>query len=302
MARIRADIVDLRFDLYGDTPLYVTVGGEQSLWVSCARTAEVVGLFRDGSMERYPVDGVPHQIALSGESIWFTMPRIDAVGRIDHAGDIHRYDLPEGSLPEGIVSTDGSVGVTLSGTRELARITANGRIEAIPLTVDIVSSDRPDTDGDPNFLTRDEDGSFWFTLENDAAIVRRTVDGETRAWSAPDCIAPRGIAVDADAAWIADYGDGGLWRIGRGEQLLQRVEAWPTGRIATITADGGGGCWFSEIEDDLVGHSDSDGKITEFDISDYGTRPRGIAVDADGVAWVVLRSGGVIGLVAPGSD
>jgi virginiamycin B lyase len=64
-----------------------------------------------------------------------------------------------------------------------------------------------------------------------------------------------------------------------------------------IASDQQGGCWFTEPDEDLVGHIDADVKLTEYDISSYGTKPRGLAVDRDGTVWVALHSGGIIGLV-----
>jgi hypothetical protein len=48
--RPKPEIVDLRFDLYGLKPQYIAVGDQQSLWVTCAATTEVVGLMRDCSI------------------------------------------------------------------------------------------------------------------------------------------------------------------------------------------------------------------------------------------------------------
>jgi streptogramin lyase len=297
--RPKAEIVDLRFDLYGTKPEYITVGAQQSLWVTCAANTEVVGLTRDGSIEHYPVDATPNQIAPGGESIWFTMPIIDTVGRIDHAGTIQNYKLPSGSHPTGIATAGDDTWVTLSATGELARVALDGSVTVVRPVVlgdDELTNPAP---ADPRFVAVDDRGSLWFTRYGLADIVRMDVDGTTESWTTPECAAPFGLAVDADAAWIADYSGGGIWRIGRAEKLLQRVKPWPKGVSIEIASDQQGGCWFTEIDEDLVGHIDADAKLTEYDISSYGTKPRGLAVDRDGVAWVVLWSGGIIGIPRP---
>jgi virginiamycin B lyase len=298
--RHRAQIVDLRFDLYGTKPLNIAIGDQQSLWVTCATTTEVVGLMRDGSVEHYPVDAVPDQIALGGESIWFTMPIIDTVGRIDHTGAIQNYSLPTGSSPRGIATNEDFAWVTLSGTGDLARISTGGIIDIVqPVVTGDDGNPFDRAASGPQFAAIDGRRSLWFTSLGSADIVRMDVGGATESWMSPDCSAPSGISVDNEAVWIADNGDGGIWRIGIAEKLLQRVEPWPTGGSVNIASDRAGGCWFTEPDDDLVGHIDADAELTEYDISEYGMRPGGIAVDRQGTPWVVLQSGGVIGLVPP---
>lgn len=296
--RPKAEIVDLRFDLYGTKPLHIAIGDQQSLWVSCVATAEVTGLFRDGSTERFTVDGAPEQIALGGENMWFTMPLIDTVGRVDHAGAIQNYRLPPGSKPKGIVTTDVAAWITLSGAGDLARVSMDGSIEIVQPVVmgddDDEVIDRAHTN--PQYLAMDDRRSIWFTRLDGADIVRMDADSTTESWTSSDCVAPSGIAVDSQAAWIADSDGGGIWRIGRSERLLQRVEPWPTNVAIDIASDRRGGCWFTEADEDLLGHIDADANLTEYDISSYGTRPRGLAVDRDGVVWVALHSGGIIGV------
>jgi virginiamycin B lyase len=294
--RPKAEIVDLRFDLYGTKPQYITLGGQQSLWVACAANTEVAGLMRDGSIEHYSVDAAPEQIASGGESIWFTMPMIDTVGRIDHAGNIENFKLPYGSKPTGLATIGDDAWVTLSNTGELARLTPDRSFTIIQTVVTGDDELKNPAPADPRFVAIDDSGSLWFTRMGRADIVRMDADGTTESWTSEECTAPSGIAVDREAVWIADTGDGGIWRIGRTEKLLQRVEPWPKDVATAIASDQQGGCWFTEINEDLVGHIDADAKLTEYDISTYGTKPRGIAVDRDGVAWVALWSGGIIGI------
>jgi virginiamycin B lyase len=294
--RRKAEIVDLRFDLWGSGPKYLTIGGQQSLWVSCTTNADIAGLFRDGTSEKYPVDGVPRQIALGGENIWFTMPLIDTVGRVDHEGANHNYKLPDGSAPDGIAATEAEAWVTLSGTGGLARIPIDEEVQLVSpkVTGDDELVDPPPAE--PRFLAMDDRGSLWFTRQGRGDIVRMDTDHTTESWAEPGCAAPSAIAADQDAVWIADSNEPGIWRIGRAEKLLQRVEPWPTGFATAIASDQRGGCWFTEADEDLVGHFDGDSTIIEYDISEYGEKPRGLAVDRDGIAWVALRSGGIVGV------
>jgi virginiamycin B lyase len=299
--RHKPHLVDLRFDLYGSRPRHITTGDNQVLWVTCASEGEVVALFNDGTVQRFPTDDTPDQIARGTTTIWFTMPAIDSVGRIDPDGSIHTHKLPDGSTPTGVTTVGDDAWVTLMSTGELAKVSPDGQTEVFLPVVDGDSElGNPVGVGSPQFISADDRSSLWFTRSDLADIVRLDPDHVTESWASPECLDPRAITLDRDAAWITDAGSGGgIWRIGRNEKLLQRVEPWPTNVSSNIAADGNGGCWFTEEDEDLVAHIDSDAKLTEWDLSDYGERPRGIAVDKDGVAWVVLRTGGVIGVIAP---
>jgi virginiamycin B lyase len=297
--RPKAEIVDLRFDLYGTKPEYISVDDQQSLWVTCAANTEVVRLTRDGSIQHHPVDATPDQIASGGDSTWFTMPIIGTVGRIDRAGNIENFKLPYRSKPTGIATACDEAWVTLSNTGELARLAHGSSFTVVPPVVmgdDELTKPPP---ADPRFVAIDDRGSLWFTRSGRADIVRMDADGTTESWTSEDCTAPSGIAVDNEAVWIADSGDGGIWRIGRAEKFLQRVEPWPKNVATAIASDQQGGCWFTEIDEDLLGHIDADATLTEYDISSYGTKPRGLAIDRDGVVWVALWSGGIIGIPRP---
>ena len=299
--RHKPDLVDLRFDLYGSRPRHITTGDSEVLWVTCASIGEVAALFSDGTVERFPTEGTPDQIARGTTMIWFTMPTIDSVGRIDPDGSIHTHKLPDGSTPTGLTAVGDDAWVTLKSTAELAKVSRTGEIAIIRpvVQVDAELIDPVEVEG-ASFISADDRGSLWFTRSDVADIVRFDPDNATESWTSSDCVVPLAIAVDRDAAWITDAGDGGgIWRIGRAEKLLQRVEPWPKDVSSNIAADGDGGCWFTEEGEDLVAHIDADAKLTEWDLSDYGERPRGIAVDKNKVAWVVLGTGGVVGVIAP---
>ncbi|MDQ1550775.1 MAG: virginiamycin lyase [Actinomycetota bacterium] len=299
--RHKPQLVDLRFDLYGTRPRHITTGDNEVLWVTCASVGEVAALFNDGTVEHFPTDDAPDQIARGTTTIWFTMPMIDSVGRIDPDGSIHTHKLPDGSTPSGLTTVGDDAWVTLKSTGELAKVSPNGQIEVLRPIVD--GDSEPDNSlevGGAEFIAADDGGSLWFARSGLGDIVRLDPDHTTDSWTSAECLEPLAIALDRDAAWITDAGSGGgIWRIGRNEKLLQRVEPWPTNVSSNIAADGNGGCWFTEGDEDLVAHIDTDAKLTEWDLSDYGERPRGIAVDKDEVAWVVLRTGGVVGLIAP---
>jgi streptogramin lyase len=300
--RKKAEIVDLRFDLYGTKPRNIAIGDQQSLWVTCAANTEVAALSRNGTIQHYPVDATPDQIVFGGERIWFTMPIIDTVGRIDRAGNIENVKLPYRSKPTGLATVGDDAWVTLSNTGELARLTLDGSINTVrPVVMGDDELKKPPP-ADPRFVAIDDRGSLWFTRFGREDIVLMDADGTTESWTSDDCTAPSGIAVDNEAVCIADYGNGGIWRIGRTEKLLQWVESWPKGAPIQVASDNQGGCWFTEIDEDLVGHFDADAKLTEYDVSSYGARPRGLTVDRDGTPWVVLESGGIIGIAGETSQ
>jgi streptogramin lyase len=302
--RHKPDLVDLRFDLYGGRPRHITIGDNQVLWVTCGATSEIAALFSDGTIQRFPTEWAPDQITRGTTTIWFAMPEIDSVGLIDAQGKVHTHKLADGSAPTGITTIGDDAWVTLTGTAELAHVTPDG---AITVTRPIVDGDselaNPVEAGGSRFVAADDRGWLWFPRSDLADVVRLDAEGGTESWTSPDWQDPWALALDSDAAWITDVGNGGgIWRIGFDDRLLQRVEPWPRNVAHNIATDRNGGCLFTEPDEDLVAHIDADAKLIEWDLSDYGERPRGIAVDDDGIAWVVIRTGGVIGVRPPEPD
>ncbi len=301
--RHKPELVDLRFDLYGKRPRHIATGDSHALWVTCSATSEVALLLDDGTVETFPADAAPDQIARGTTTIWYAMPTIDSVGLIDAQGNGHTYKLPAGSTPTGVTTVGDDAWITLQSTGELAKVTPDGSATVIRPTVegDDELGNPPDVSG-TRFIAADDRGSLWFTRSDLADIVRLDPDNTTESWASTECVDPWAITVDRGAIWITDTADGGgIWRIGRDEKLLQRVEPWPTNVSGSIASDGNGGCWLTEEAEGLVAHLDIAAKLTEWDLSDYGERPRGVAVDDAGVAWVVLRTGGVIGVTVPTS-
>jgi streptogramin lyase len=295
--KLRAAISGLRFDLGDATPLYLAIGERQSLWATCDATAELARLKRDGSVDRFALDAPPHQIARGGDSMWFTIPSIDAVGRIDRAGILHTYSLPEGSAPTGIDANRSGSWVTLRGSGQLASVSTKGAITVVSTGIDYENPTLLAMKGAPSHVVIDEtDGSLWFTLTGLAEVGHRFDRGAAKYWSDPDCVEPTGIALDPQSVWVTDFGGGGIWRIRRLTARLERFAAWPSGTSVAIARDNRGGCWFSELEADTVAHCGDDGAFTQLDVSPYGTHPRGIVVDDDGVAWVAMASGGIVGV------
>jgi virginiamycin B lyase len=296
--KIRAAASELRFDLRDAKPMYLAVDGRQSLWVTCAASREVARLRRDGSIDRFSVAGVPHQIAIEGTSIWFTMPASDTVGRIDSRGRMHVSTLPRGTAPTGIAANSSGAWVTLRGTGELASVSDKGVVAVMSTGIDYDNPTLLAMRGTPSHVAIDEtDKSLWFTLTGLAEVGHRFERGSANYWSDPDCIEPTGIAMDPRSVWITDFGAAGIWRIRRKTGVLDHLPVWPSGTSVAIAADRAGGCWFSEIDEDVVAHYSDEGGMTQYDLSPYGKRPRGLAVDRKGVAWVALATGEIVGII-----
>jgi virginiamycin B lyase len=296
--KIRAAVAELRFDLGDCKPLYVAIGNKQSIWVTCAATREVVGLMRTGYVDRYVVQSTPHQIALGGKSVWFTMPHIDSVGRIDQRGKAHTYKLPDGSQPTGIAANADGAWLTLRGTGELASVSSSGDVQVMSTGIDYDNQTLLAMRGTPSQIAIDEtDGSVWFTLTGLAEVGHRFARGAAKYWSDDDCVEPTGIAMDPRTVWITDFGGGGIWRVRRANPRLERVDVWPAGTSVDIATDGIGGCWFTQVDENVIAHCSDDGAFTQYDLTPYGRRPRGLAVDNKGVAWVAMASGAIVGVI-----
>jgi virginiamycin B lyase len=296
--RIRPATAELTFDLADASPRYVAIGVMGTLWVSCSASHEIAELHSDGAIVHHWVEASPHQIAINGSDVWFTMPSIDSVGRIDRRGRIRTHALPRGSAPTGIAADADGAWVTLRGTGELASVSNRGVVDVMSTGIDYDNPTLLAMRGTPSHIAIDHtDRSLWFTLTGLAEVGHRFQRGSASYWSDLDCIEPTGIAVDPGSIWITDFAGAGIWRVDRPSGALERVAVWPSGASVAIAADGLGGCWFSEIDEDLVAHCSRDGAMTQYDVSPYGHRPRGIAVDQRGVAWVALATGGIVGVI-----
>ena len=152
-----------------------------------------------GRVEEFPVgreDVLPSMITASGDSLWFTMNAIDALGHI-RGGDaaVAITELPAGSAPVGItVAEDGAVWAALIGADALARVGRDGTLTLHPLGAG----------AKPHAVAADATGGVWASLWGADALSHVTASGETTRVPLPPASEPHAITVAPDATiWAA---------------------------------------------------------------------------------------------------
>ncbi|CAM5487990.1 Vgb family protein [Leifsonia shinshuensis] len=161
-----------------------------------------------GEVDEFPVgrEGVmASMIAASGDSLWFTMNAVDALGHV-RGGDaaVAVTELPAGSGPVGIaVAEDGAIWAALIGGDALARVGTDGALALHPLGAG----------AKPHAVAPDATGGVWASLWGADALAHITAAGETARIALPSGSEPHGIAVAPDGTVWAALESGALARL-----------------------------------------------------------------------------------------
>ncbi len=251
-------------------------------------------------------------------SIWFTIDRADAIGRLRN-GRIERLPTTSRNIePLGLaVAADGSAWYTDLAGRGITRVSSAGEIARFVLDTPITRLGRlaiaPDgaawfadqtgygmtrlkdgvftryqiesARGGPYGVAVAADGTVWATLQSGNQLLQLAADGTSRTFNLP-----RGGAVPSDVAVGAD---GSVWflqfranRIGRfkdGE--FSDVEAGrENAGLSGIAVAPNGDIWFGMLRRASLGRL-RDGHIAIFALPRDNARPFSVAVDRDGNVW-----------------
>jgi virginiamycin B lyase len=257
-------------------------------------------------------------------SIWFTIDRADAIGRVRN-GRIERLPTSGRNFePLGLaVAADGSAWYTDLAAHAIARISSIGEVERFVLDTPISRPGRlaiaPDgaawfadptgygmtklkdgvftrypiesARGGPYGVAATASGEIWATLQTGNQLLRIAADGTGRTFDLP-----RGGAVPTD---VAAGADGSVWflqfranSIGRfkdgqfSELEVGRENAGLSG-IAVAPNDD---VWFGLTRRASIGRL-RNGHITLFALPRDNARPFSVAVDRDGNVWYADISG-----------
>jgi len=134
-------------------------------------------------------------------ALWFTFSNGtefgNAIGRIDTAGNVTRFELPNPGSQPGYIATgpDGALWFTEQNTHSIGRITTAGSVTEHPIP----------SGSTPAHIAAGPDGALWFTEENDQTgdhVGRMTTDGTVTdelpiATSGIEC-SPTGITAGPD--------------------------------------------------------------------------------------------------------
>jgi virginiamycin B lyase len=147
----------------------IAASGE-SLWFTANR-ANAVGYVRGGDsapvLHALPTpDAGPVGITVADDgAAWFCEILAGAVGRIDRAGRITEFALPEpGSKPHAIVADHAGEGCwfTLWGSNQLGHVTLSGEFSFIDL--------EPSGHSEPHGLAVAPSGAVWVAMESGALV------------------------------------------------------------------------------------------------------------------------------------
>ena len=240
-----------------------------------------------------PLDAPIAVAAARDGTIWFTIDRADAIGRI-HNGQVERLPTQGRNIePIGLaVAADGSAWFTDISARSVARVDSSGEVVRFALDTPIVRLGR---------LAIAPDGAAWFA-ESTASSVTRLKDGKfTRHAIDTRRGGPYGVAVAADGTvWATLQGGNQLLRIPP-EGAGATIELPSAGVVPTDVAVGNDdSVWFLQFRANRIGRF-KDGRFSDFLVAKENAGLSGLAVAADGAVWFGMVRGSSLGRLRDGN-
>jgi YVTN family beta-propeller protein len=252
-----------------------------------ARTNEIVDVV--------PVGRSPQKVAAEGQSVWVvngadeTLTRVSMRdGRGDTVGGL-RLKQPAG------LTADGGRGLWVGSFEESELV----RVD--PTTLQI--KERLQLPGETAPFVAAGAGSLWVTQPPPAldpsvpsAISRVSLLNSMiqNTFTCPAGVLPGQIAFGEGAAWVANVGDGTVWRIDAATEAIDRIQV---GSQPTDVAVGFGSVWVPSLGRDAVWRIDpSTGEIEA--IIPVGKEPLAVAPGGD-AAWVTNQVDGTISRIDP---
>jgi len=242
----------------------VTLGADQSLWVTSSIRGSVFRLRPDGTSTEYPVpNSAPWAIAQGSDgNIWFTAagvlsptPTPWIVGRITNSGQLTKFPVPAHATVAGGISggPDGNLWIAVAGANKIVRLTLGGQATEFPL---------PKTGSYPTSITQGVGSDLWFTEFDGNRIGRITSKGVITEYdlphpgSHPESIvqAPDGNMWFTEAANVPPGVNPAGNRIGRitGQGAVSELDVLGSLAPLQIAVGPDGNLWFSELGD-LIG-------------------------------------------------
>ena len=257
-------------------------------------------------------------------SIWFTIDRADAIGRLRN-GRIERLPTSSRNVePLGLAAAaDGSAWYTDSAARAIAHISSAGEIARFVLDTPITRLGRlalaPDgaawfadptgygisrlkdgvftrhqiesARGGPFGVAVTADGIVWATLQNGNQLLQLGADGTSRTFDLP-----RGGAVPTDVAvgsggsvWFLQFRANRIGRFMNGQFSDVEVGGENAG-LSGIAVAPNDDVWFGMLRRASLGRL-RNGHIAIFALPRDNARPFSVAVDRDGNVWYADISG-----------
>ena len=142
----------------GGTPSMITAGPDGALWFTLNGANAIGRLEPSGrvTLRELPTRnaGPVGITATHDDTVWFTAILADKIGRIPMDDAIQELDLP--GKPHAVVADPtGGVWVSLWGTDQVARVSADGEVTTIDLPAG----------SEPHGMAVARDGALWVALE-----------------------------------------------------------------------------------------------------------------------------------------
>jgi streptogramin lyase len=269
----------------------LAVGPSHDVWIAALNYGNgpsgVIEIRRDGSIRRFPRIESFNRVAVDRSDVaWLTVGAGSSgqqpkLVRIDPAGRMHDYPLPEEGNFEGIViGPDGAPWFVDAAAGNIARISPSGDITYYG-----------PASGDPTEIAVGKDGNLWFTQPASNSVGRLSLDGTLREFHLPTAESrPSGITAGADGAmWFCESAADKIGRITTqghtSEFRVPTADAWPL----DISSARDGSLWFTELLASKIGRIDRNGRVKEF-ASPGGGYPGPIARAPDGTLWIASNA------------
>jgi serine/threonine protein kinase/streptogramin lyase len=202
-------------------------------------------------------------------------------------GRITEFALPTvESLPDEIAAgLDGNLWFTLSGSRQIGRITPGGVITQFSL---------PASNGLLHGIAAGPDGNLWFTEMSQIGSISPT--GSVHLFPVPDV---EGITAGPDSAlWFTEPRHDAIGRITPTGEISAFPLPTPDSAPTEITAGPDGNLWFTDSAGNQIGRISPSGGVDEFPLPTPGNTPRGITAGPDGNLWFT-EGNNTLGRITP---
>lgn len=250
-------------------------------------------------------DSEPHDLVLDENAgvIWFTQRAADQIGRLEiGTGQIDEFPMPTGSLPTGItLASNGFIWVSLPGTNQIARFDPSNETASF--------FNPPRANAGFTDIEEASNGLIWVVASADNRLVSYNpsngvfVNVVVGDFGSPP-VAPYALVLQGNTPWITVPSKGWLGRYSPGTLNLW---FWYT----TASSEGGATAlayrivgdsqefWYIQPSSNRAGRMliNSQGRVQQHYLAGLPTSnsdPRGIAVDANGHAWVTATQANAI--------
>ena len=262
----------------------------------------------------------PVAIAAAADgTIWFTIDRADAIGRL-RGGRMERLQIPGRTFePLGLaIAADGSAWYTDSTAGAVVRVAPSGETSRFALKGSAITrlarlAMAPDgsawfadttgygitqlqngafkrhesaaADDGPYGVAVSADGTVWASLQRSSKLMRIAPDGVTATIDLPRRGSnPTDVAIASDGSvWFLQFRGNRLGQLKQGKFFEFEVGAQNVG-LSGLALAADGAVWFGMVRSSSLGRL-REGKLATFKLPRDKARPYGVAVDPDGNVW-----------------